>query len=110
MVFRISLVPFDCTHVVILPHGGWCSMLPVTQLTDHYPDPAAMRADLIVHIIGLAFALLGGGILMGLAVGLGPSRQAASVSDLCGRPRRHARAVDRLQFRKSAMATSSRRF
>lgn len=55
-------------------------MLPVTQHTDHYPDPAAMRADLIVHIVGLAFALLGGGILMGLAVGLGPSRQAASVS------------------------------
>jgi hemolysin III len=52
----------------------------VTQLTDHYPNPAAMRADLIVHIIGLAFALLGGGILLGLAVGLGPLRQAASVS------------------------------
>ena len=39
-----------------------------------------MRADLIVHIIGLAFALLGGGILLGLAVGLGPLRQAAAVS------------------------------
>ncbi len=49
------------------------------MLADHYPHSAAMRADLVVHIVGLAFALFGGGILMALAFGLGPW-PAASVS------------------------------
>ena len=52
----------------------------MTDLADHYPDPAAMRADLIVHIVGLTFAVLGGAVLLALAFGLGPLRQAASVS------------------------------
>jgi predicted membrane channel-forming protein YqfA (hemolysin III family) len=52
----------------------------MTEPADHYPDPAARRADLIVHIIGLAFALLGGATLMALAFGLDPLRAAASVS------------------------------
>lgn len=34
----------------------------------HYPTKWAMRADLIVHIVGLAFALFGGGMALGLAV------------------------------------------
>jgi hemolysin III len=45
----------------------------------HYPSLGAMRADLVVHIIGLAFALFGGGILLGLAVSLGSLPQVASV-------------------------------
>jgi hemolysin III len=52
----------------------------MTEPAEHYPDPAARRADLIVHIIGLAFALLGGATLMALAFGLDPLRAAASVS------------------------------
>ncbi|MGH1559951.1 hypothetical protein ACRAWD_24190 [Caulobacter segnis] len=32
----------------------------------HYPTPAAKCADLVVHLAGLACALLGGGILLGL--------------------------------------------
>ena len=55
-------------------------MAAVTQPASHYPHPAAMHADLVVHIIGLAFALFGGGVLMGLAFGLNPSGEAASVS------------------------------
>jgi hemolysin III len=46
----------------------------------HYPNRAAMRADLIVHVAGLTFALLGGIGLLILAFGLGPLRQAASIS------------------------------
>ncbi|HEX4183073.1 MAG TPA: hemolysin III family protein [Caulobacteraceae bacterium] len=52
----------------------------MTEFAPHYPSLAAKRADLIVHIIGLAFALFGGGILMGLAFGLGALRQAPSVA------------------------------
>lgn len=37
----------------------------------HYPTPAAKYADLIVHITGLAFALFGGGLLLGLAAASG---------------------------------------
>jgi hemolysin III len=53
-------------------------MADLTQ--QHYPTRGAMRADLIVHAIGLAFALLGGGVLIGLTFGLGSVRQIAPVS------------------------------
>ncbi len=46
----------------------------------HYPTPGAKCADLIVHLAGLACALLGGGILLGLAFGLGDLKQVAAVS------------------------------
>ncbi|MDR3472381.1 MAG: hemolysin III family protein [Devosia sp.] len=52
----------------------------MTELAAHYPTPAALRADLVVHIVGLAFAVLGGGVLLGLAFGVGSLQQAASVS------------------------------
>jgi hemolysin III len=52
----------------------------MTEAATHYPTPAAMRADLLVHIIGLVFALFGGGILLGLAFGIGSAPQVASVS------------------------------
>src|ERR1035438_5466969 len=69
----------DCACVFVPPStaGYEC---PMTQLADHYPNPAAMRADLVVHIIGLTFAVLGGAILLVLAFRLDPLRQAASVS------------------------------
>lgn len=34
----------------------------------HYPTPGARRADLVVHLIGLSLALVGGAILIALAV------------------------------------------
>lgn len=43
----------------------------------HYPTPAAKCADLCVHIAGLALALFGGGILLGLAMGESLSRVAS---------------------------------
>jgi hemolysin III len=49
-------------------------------ITTHYPTPGAKVADLIVHLAGLACALLGGGILLGLAFGLGSLGQVAAVS------------------------------
>ena len=52
----------------------------MTELVAHYPTPSARRADLVVHIFGLAFALLGGGILLGLTFGLGTLWETASVS------------------------------
>jgi hemolysin III len=52
----------------------------MSEIATHYPTLSARRADLVVHIVGLVFALLGGGILMGLAFGAGSLRQVASVS------------------------------
>jgi hemolysin III len=52
----------------------------MTELVAHYPTPSARRADLVVHIVGLAFALLGGGILLGLTFGVGTLSETASVS------------------------------
>ncbi|MDB5493906.1 MAG: hypothetical protein JWP86_1243 [Phenylobacterium sp.] len=34
----------------------------------HYPTPAAKCADLVVHIVGLTLALIGGSILLALAI------------------------------------------
>jgi hemolysin III len=51
----------------------------MTEPAAHYPTRSAMRADLAVHIVGLAFAVFGGGILLGLALGLNPLHQAAAV-------------------------------
>jgi hemolysin III len=53
---------------------------PMTEIHDHYPHRAALRADLVVHIVGLTFAVLGGAVLMALAFGLGPLWQGAAVS------------------------------
>jgi predicted membrane channel-forming protein YqfA (hemolysin III family) len=52
----------------------------MTDLAPHYPSRGAWRADLIVHAVGLAFAILGGGLLLGLTYGLGSLRQVAPVS------------------------------
>lgn len=52
----------------------------MSEVSTHYPTSSAMRADLVVHIVGLVFALFGGGVLMGLAFGMGSLLQAASVS------------------------------
>ncbi len=46
----------------------------------HYPTNGARWADLMVHLSGLALALLGSGILRGLAFGLGTLSQVAAVS------------------------------
>jgi hemolysin III len=45
----------------------------------HYPTAGAKCADLVVHILGLVFALFGGGILLGLSVGLGQLSQVAAI-------------------------------
>ena len=50
------------------------------EVATHYPTAAAKCADLIVHLAGLACALLGGGILLGLAFGDGNLQQVAAVS------------------------------
>jgi len=45
----------------------------------HYPSLGARYADLIVHIVGLALALFGGGVALGLAVSEGRLGQVAAV-------------------------------
>ena len=55
-------------------------MNALTTITSHYPTPAARSADLVVHIIGLAFALFGGGMLLGLSVSRGDSGVIAAIS------------------------------
>ena len=47
----------------------------------HYPTRWARHADLIVHIVGLAFALFGGGVALGLAVSHGLIGKVAKVKD-----------------------------
>jgi len=46
----------------------------------HYPHRAAWLADLIVHVVGLALAVVGGAVALGLAVSHGLIGQAAAVS------------------------------
>jgi hemolysin III len=46
----------------------------------HYPTLWARRADLIVHLSGLALALFGGGIALGLAVAQGMIGTVAAIS------------------------------
>lgn len=44
---------------------------PATKPPPHYPTSAAKCADLVVHIVGLTLALLGGVVLLSLAVRAG---------------------------------------
>jgi hemolysin III len=44
------------------------SPAPLDKPPRHYPTPSAKCADLCVHIIGLTAALIGGGVLLGLAI------------------------------------------
>lgn len=46
----------------------------------HYPTPWARHADLIVHGVGLVFALFGGGVALGLAVSHGLMGMVAAVT------------------------------
>ncbi len=46
----------------------------------HYPTPAAKCADLVVHIVGLTLALVGGVVLLTLAVGAGSISKIVGVS------------------------------
>jgi hemolysin III len=46
----------------------------------HYPTPAAKCADLVVHIIALTFALIGGGVLLGLSLWRGNPAETAAVT------------------------------
>jgi hemolysin III len=50
------------------------------DLADHYPTLASMRADLVVHVVGLGIAVIGGATLLGLALGLGTVSQAAAIA------------------------------
>lgn len=49
-------------------------------IEEHYPTLWAKRADLIVHIAGLALALFGGGMALGLAVTYGYASKVAATS------------------------------
>ena len=46
----------------------------------HYPTPAAKCADLVVHIVGLTLALIGGIVLLALAVQAGSITKVVGVS------------------------------
>lgn len=46
----------------------------------HYPSLGARYADLVVHIVGLALALFGGGLALGLAASQGLLGQVAAVT------------------------------
>lgn len=46
----------------------------------HYPTIWARRADLIVHIVGLALALFGGGVALGISVSHGLIGKVAAIS------------------------------
>lgn len=46
----------------------------------HYRRPAERLADLIVHLTGLGLALVGGGMLLGLLIGVGHFERLAAAS------------------------------
>jgi hemolysin III len=46
----------------------------------HYPTPAAKCADLVVHVVGLTLALVGGIVLLALAVRVGSITAVVGVS------------------------------
>ena len=46
----------------------------------HYPTPAAKCADLVVHVVGLTLALVGGIVLLALAVRAGSITRVVGVS------------------------------
>jgi hemolysin III len=52
----------------------------VTKPPRHYPTPAAKCADLVVHVIGLTLALVGGIVLLALAVRAGSISAVVGVS------------------------------
>jgi hemolysin III len=53
---------------------------PAIPPVPHYPTNAAKIADLVVHVVGLVFALFGGGLLLGLSVGIGKITQVAAIA------------------------------
>jgi hemolysin III len=54
--------------------------LPKPYPPRHYPTPGAKCADLVVHIVGLTLALVGGIVLLVLAVRAGSITQVVGVS------------------------------
>jgi hemolysin III len=53
---------------------------PALKPPRHYPTPAAKCADLVVHVVGLTLALVGGIVLLTLAVGAGSISKVVGVS------------------------------
>lgn len=53
---------------------------PAIKPPRHYPTPAAKCADLVVHVVGLTLALVGGIVLLTLAVRAGSITQVVGVS------------------------------
>ncbi len=50
----------------------------------HYRGPKERLADLVVHLVGLALALVGGGMLLGLAIGFGHLSRLAAAAIYAG--------------------------
>jgi hemolysin III len=55
-------------------------MSPPEKPPRHYPTARAKCADLVVHILGLTFALIGGGVMLGLSLWRGTASEVAAVS------------------------------
>ena len=53
---------------------------PPAKPPPHYPTGGAKCADLVVHVVGLTLALVGGGVLLGLAVQSGSISLTAGVA------------------------------
>ena len=49
----------------------------IARTTPHYPSRAAARADLVIHLVGLALAVIGGVVLLTLSAGNQPGQVAA---------------------------------
>lgn len=56
------------------------SAAPTVKPPRHYPTPSAKCADLCVHVFGLTAALIGGGVLLGLAIWKGSPLQTTAVA------------------------------
>lgn len=59
---------------------GACMSVATVRPPRHYPTSAAKCADLVVHIVGLTLALVGGVVLLSLAVAAGSIGRVVGVS------------------------------
>jgi len=53
---------------------------PSADRTAHFPTPSARRADLMVHVVALAAALIGALVLVHLSLGNGDTGQVVAIS------------------------------
>ncbi|MGZ3402969.1 MAG: PAQR family membrane homeostasis protein TrhA [Phenylobacterium sp.] len=66
--------------MTLIAHKSASAAAPALKPPRHYPTPAAKCADLVVHVVGLTLALVGGIVLLAFAVRAGSISAVVGVS------------------------------